>query len=254
MKIISLNIWVLSIKEPLLKFLETNKDTDVFCFQEVFSNHKNGPSHVSNQKADYNALQTIEKVLTDHVPYFCPIDDMGTYGIAIFVKKGIEVLDNGSIFVYQNPSFDKNNEESGDHNRKMQWVMLSTKNNEKLLVMNLHGYWTRSKDDTPERITQSKTINSFVENHKDIKQILVGDFNLDINTESIKILEKNFRNLVKENNIQSTRTLLYTHKGGSQFADYAFVNKEIDIKDFKVLPDEVSDHSPLFLAIDLLSQ
>ena len=33
------------------------------------------------------------------------------------------------------------------------------------------------------------------------------------------------------------------------FADYIFVSKDIKVKDFKVLPDEVSDHLALSIEI-----
>ena len=76
-----------------------------------------------------------------------------------------------------------------------------------------------------------------------------GDFNLLPDTQSIKKLENfGLRNLVKEYNITSTRTSFYTKS--EKFADYAFVSSEIAVKDFKVLPDEVSDHSPLYLEFE----
>ena len=56
------------------------------------------------------------------------------------------------------------------------------------------------------------------------------------------------RDLVQEFNISSTRTSYYTKE--PKFADYIFISKNIDLKDFKVLPDEVSDHAPLYLEIE----
>jgi endonuclease/exonuclease/phosphatase family metal-dependent hydrolase len=51
--------------------------------------------------------------------------------------------------------------------------------------------------------------------------------------------------LIKKYGITSTRTSLYLKP--IKFADYVFVSKGIDVIDFKVLPDEVSDHAPLLL-------
>jgi endonuclease/exonuclease/phosphatase family metal-dependent hydrolase len=76
--------------------------------------------------------------------------------------------------------------------------------------------------------------------------ILCGDFNLSLNTESIKLFELfGLRNLIRENNIISTRTSFY--KKPEKHADYIFVTKGIKVEDFKVLTEEVSDHCPLFL-------
>ena len=56
------------------------------------------------------------------------------------------------------------------------------------------------------------------------------------------------RNLVKEYEITSTRTSFYK-KSEDKHADYIFVSNGIEVKDFRVLPEEVSDHSALYLEI-----
>jgi endonuclease/exonuclease/phosphatase family metal-dependent hydrolase len=113
--------------------------------------------------------------------------------------------------------------------------------------MNVHGLWNgKGKDDAPERIIQSNIIRQFIDKVGGEK-ILCGDFNLNPETESIKILEKDMRNLVKDYAVTSTRTSLYKKPG--KFADYIFTSRGINIKDFKVLPEEVSDHSALVLEI-----
>ena len=79
--------------------------------------------------------------------------------------------------------------------------------------------------------------------------ILAGDFNLNPDTQSIKMIEEfSLKNLIKEFSITDTRTSFY--KKENRFADYIFVSPDICVKNFKVLPDEVSDHAPLYLEID----
>ncbi len=60
-----------------------------------------------------------------------------------------------------------------------------------------------------------------------------------------KLEDFGLRNLIKEYGITSTRTSFYTKP--EKFADYMLVSPGVEVKDFKVLPDEVSDHSPLYL-------
>ena len=115
--------------------------------------------------------------------------------------------------------------------------------------MNFHGLWNgNGKSDTEDRINQSKKIIEFV---KTIKGdfALLGDFNLSPDTESLQMIgrELGCRELIKEYGITSTRTSLYTKP--NKFADYVFVSNGIDVIDFKVLPDEISDHTPLLLEI-----
>ncbi len=65
-------------------------------------------------------------------------------------------------------------------------------------------------------------------------------------TQSIALFESHgLKNLIKEHTITSTRTSLYDKS--EKYADYIFVTKGIQVNDFKVLPDEVSDHAPLYL-------
>lgn len=53
------------------------------------------------------------------------------------------------------------------------------------------------------------------------------------------------KNLIKDFGITSTRSSYY--KKPVRFADYTFVSEGIKINDFKVLPDEVSDHLAMYL-------
>ena len=101
------------------------------------------------------------------------------------------------------------------------------------------------KEDNPDRLQQSANIVRFIRTLK-TPIIFCGDFNLLPDSESIKILEDaGLKNLIREYGVTSTRTSFYKKPG--KFADYAFVSKEVIVKDFKVLPDEVSDHAPLLI-------
>ena len=72
------------------------------------------------------------------------------------------------------------------------------------------------------------------------------NFNLLPDTESIKKFERaGLKNLIREYNITSTRTSYYTRP--EKHADYAFVSDGIEVKDFKILPDKISDHAPMSL-------
>ena len=53
------------------------------------------------------------------------------------------------------------------------------------------------------------------------------------------------KNLILEHKITSTRTSFYTKD--IKFADFIFVDNKVEVIDFKVLPDEVSDHNPIYL-------
>ncbi len=102
-----------------------------------------------------------------------------------------------------------------------------------------------SKEDTEERIIQSDNIIKFLKNLSE-PHILCGDFNLLPENKSLKMLEEfGLKNLIKEFGVSSTRSSYYTKP--VRFADYTFVSKNIKLNEFKVLPDEVSDHLAMYL-------
>lgn len=123
-------------------------------------------------------------------------------------------------------------------------------NGKKVLIVNVHlTHRPEGKSDSEKRFKQSKIIIDFL-GMFDCPKILVGDFNLLPDTESIAMIERaGMRNLIKEYNVTSTRTELY--KKPLQFADYIFVSPEINVREFKVLPDVVSDHAPLYLDFEI---
>lgn len=251
MKLITLNTWAGREKVPFEDFLKTHAPfTDIFCFQEIFNDlDEETPTsnYITHDEGNRHILKEVADILTDFDVYFCPVSE-NVYGIAIFLKKGMEIIASGEVMLYENPSFDPS-DELNDHNRKMQWVHIK-KDRKDVIVMNVHGHWDPSgKEDTLNRLDQSKLINKFIESTGVVPKILVGDFNLLPETESIKMIEKNFTNLITKYNIPTTRTALYT--GDDKHTDYVFVSPEVLVEKFEALPDVVSDHVPLALSFDV---
>ena len=230
MQIISLNTWGGKCGGKLEEFFRKNAgSTDVFCLQEILNYEKIG------------------SLLPDHVGYFHPSQN-NEEGLATFVKKGIEVKEAGDVFVYRW----KDAMADGDAKtlgRNLQYVSLSL-DSKSFLIANFHGLWNGAgKSDTADRIKQSENIRDFLHGRNESNKIVIGDFNLAPNTESISILEKDMRNLIREHNIASTRTSLYKYKSVEPYADYAFVSPSVGVESFTILGDEVSDHAPLLLRI-----
>lgn len=242
MKIISLNTWAGVVLEPLLDFFEKYKDADVFCLQEIYSRAegKTEPHPELDMKLDL--FERIEERLKDtHTGYFRPAHK-DYYGQAIFVKNSLQIEEEGDIFIYEN----KDPEGRGRHSRNLQYIRINV-NEKPTVIANLHGLWNgMGKTDTEDRLEQGRRIRDFVSRCSE-QVIVVGDFNLNPDTQSLAIAEEGMRNLIKEYGITSTRTSLYTKEG--KFADYALVSPDVNVLGFKVLPDEVSDHAALCIEV-----
>lgn len=64
------------------------------------------------------------------------------------------------------------------------------------------------------------------------------------------MIEENYRNLIKEFNIEKTRSKLSPYAGKSnfqKFADYIFVSEDVNVTRFEVPDLEISDHLPMIL-------
>lgn len=245
MRVLSLNVWGGRVLSPLLGFIQEHKDVDVFCFQEIYHNAIRQISTEVDVSYALNIFSEISKLLPDHLGFFRPVVG-DAYGIAMFVKKDLEVVEEGEISIYDNPEYPGH---GPSHGRNMQWVKVVDREGGRVAILNVHGLWNGSgKKDSPDRLNQSQRIQSFVET-LDVPVILCGDFNLRPDTMSVKIFENQLDNLVSRYKIQSTRTALYPKE--EKFADYIFTSPSLRVKEFQVLSHEVSDHSPLLVDFQL---
>lgn len=249
MKLICLNVWGGRAGiEGLRAFFEQHRaDTDVFCLQEVYlggEEHEAKSRFAHHTGKVYDLLSQITEIVSDtHDGYFRPsVEDY--YGPALFVRKNISILSEGEVFIYR----EKGDSILGDITfppRNFQHLTVSTPKGDRTII-NVHGLWNdNGKGDSEDRIKQSEKILSFLSTLTH-PYVLCGDFNLTLNTESLAMLERTgLKNLIKDYGITSTRTSHYPKP--EKFADYVFITPDIQLNDFRVLPDEVSDHVPLYV-------
>lgn len=252
MKVISLNTWGGKAgTDGLISFFKAHQDTDIFCLQEIF----NGGEAFRGMKAarfsldhfDPKLLTRIQEALPGHTAHFRPhVEDF--FGLATFVRNDVEIAAEGEVSIYREKGY-YSRENIGDQHRILQYV---TPIDPQCTIINLHGLWNgQGKRDSEDRLLQSDRILTFIESLNG-PYILLGDFNLRPETESIQKLEAaGMRNLITEYSIPSTRTSLYDSRDTEPHADYVFVSDGIEVKDFAVLPDEVSDHAALYIEFDL---
>jgi len=238
MKLITLNIWGGHVIKPLLAFIKSHQDIDIFCLQEVYHNAKE-QSALADRIVHFDLFSQIQACLPNHQGFFRPVVD-NTYGIAMFVSNKVNILSEGEIVIHEVPGYVS----GAAHPRNLQWLECLV-NDQVTSILNVHCLWNgRGKGDSPDRIAQSTSIKGFMDTINTPK-ILCGDFNLRPDTKSIEILEQGMTNLVKTHGVTSTRTSFY--EKAERFADYILISPGITANHFAVLPDEVSDHAALSL-------
>lgn len=246
MKVVSLNLWGGRVHEPLMDFLRKYRDVDVFCLQEVYHN-AHGKDTIWTNGTNFDALSDIQRALPDHEALYHP--HLGDWwGLAMFVRRDLKVRDSGEYFIHLHKGH-INEEALLGHTAKNIQYLTTFLGDTPLTIINVHGLWNgKGKSDTEARLVQSERIVEFAKTLRN-GFLLCGDLNLAPDTESLRILERDLslRNLITEYGITSTRTSFY--KKPDKIADYALVSPGIDVLNFEVLPDEVSDHSPLYVEL-----
>lgn len=229
MKLIFLNIWNCTREEEAIDFIKSNvADTDVFCLQEVYEKTQ---ELLRSVLSDYEYIADYKTLSTDEV-----------FPQATYVKKSLTVLSHESIL--------KEKQDAG--------LAIHTKvkiNNKIVNICNIHGVFEPvEKLDTEGRLNQSRDLINFYKNLPE-PTIIGGDFNLNENSQSVKCFEESgYRNLIKEFSITTTRNRfvweLYPETI-QYYSDYVFISKNLAVKTFEVPENEISDHLPMILEINL---
>ncbi|MBI2330075.1 endonuclease/exonuclease/phosphatase family protein [Candidatus Daviesbacteria bacterium] len=258
MKLISLNTWGGKIYKPLLDFIQKHsQDTDIFCFQEVYSTKSDVKQHKAIRA---NLLNELIKILSNFQFFYSikmsgfdstpnPVNFHLTAGKVIFIKNRFKVNTTGDILLYGDREEKSLKQDFSNLAVTLQSVEFTIQG-KKFTVVNIHGTaFPGTKLDTTLRLEHSNKIKGFLNSKKGAK-IIVGDFNLLPETQSIKILEEDMQNLIKGFNIKRTRSNLSPFYGKTdfqKFADYTFVSPEVNVISFTVPEIDVSDHLPMIL-------
>ncbi|MBU1075037.1 endonuclease/exonuclease/phosphatase family protein [Patescibacteria group bacterium] len=263
MKLVSFNIGIkIDNSKAIGEFIESQKP-DIVAFQEIIRHFDDSVFDMYKSKSD------IEKIIGKRLSYsfFGPqwiADAMRKNGkmhrdFNGFVEQGNEVISKFPIITAVNEHYHKQyslelewaNFYTEDHPRSVQIVELDI-NGKALQVLNLHGLYSKGKLDSDRSIAQCEYVLDATK-RKDIPTIIVGDFNLFPDTESIRILNKEFRNLINEYSIVNTTCSDYKDdvEAGDRVVDYIFVNDKINVNSFEVIDTNISDHLPLILDFDI---
>lgn len=228
-KIIYLNAWGELMRDELVDYVKDQaRDTDIFCFQEATDEMKQrckGALHGYKEISDYKFVS--EK---DYFPQ------------SIFIKNDIEVLSSGTLL-------DKDDRSYGLA------IYAEVKIGDcSLYVCNIHGTARPDdKQDSPARLRQSEELIEYFRSI-DKPTMIGGDFNINLNTDSINMFEHSgYRNLIKEFGIATTRNHLAWDRFEIKmyYSDYVFLNDKIQLKNFSVPDIKVSDHLPMILEIEV---
>ncbi len=221
------NVWQGGMGEVFWNYIESEAErTDIFCFMEAGKDFR---KEFEKRQKGFN-LVAAEKAV---------INEDGSFQ-STYIKEKYGILRTETILML-------------DEYMGMGLFTKIRTDNKTINLINVHGVARPGeKLDNQKRLEQSKGIIEFMKDYSDFK-IIGGDFNLDKNTESVKMFEKNgYRNLIEEYKIDTTRNRISWEKFNNvqYWADFCFVSPDVKVKSFEVPKNEVSDHLPLILEIE----
>lgn len=239
----SINIWQGRLKKVLLSHVET-LGIDYACVQEAVAFDGKSMGIITPHQ-DVGAAMGLDN------EFFSPLitttfgSKKMSFGNATYSRSTFEetetIFTRGEYNAEHNFDLDDYNVRAFQHCR-------ITLNNKSLHLINHHGHHIdQHKLGDEETLRQTKLISDYVRK-LDGAVIVCGDFNLAPESESIKILEKDLRNLSVEAGLKTTRSLLTNKK---EVCDYIFVNEQVEVHAFNMDTTIISDHNALILDFDL---
>lgn len=259
MKLLDLNIGIkLDNNNEVLELVKL-EDADICTFQEAMNavddscfemfESANQLINLSNYKYNAFAPLFISRGVEKNGVLVRDFGGKAEQGSLLISKFKIEKHYNQFYYNEYKYNYDATEFREKDWCRSIQNTILDVHGKE-LQIINVHGIWTKDKIGDERTIKQSKFILSKI--RKDIPVIVVGDFNLLPDNESIKILNNELINLIDNYNIKSTRPNFDDGLDkGNLVCDYIFVNDKVKVNDFKVIDCNISDHLPLLLDFNI---
>lgn len=262
MKLLNINVGIkINNSEAIGEFIK-DVNPDFVAFQEIIRHLDDSVLQEFRSKSDIEAILGKDYLYSFFGPLWVT-DSFNKNGkihrdFGGFIEQGNQILSKHEILGGSNEHYyktyeyakDWTNWRKEDHGRAVLITEFDI-NGKKLQILNLHGIWTEDKLGDKRTLIECEYIKNTAL-RKNIPTIITGDFNLLPETESIKILEQNFRNLIKEFNISSTRPNFDDGLDkGNQIVDYVFVNDYIKVRSFDVPQSDISDHLPLILDFEI---
>lgn len=262
MKLLNLNIGIkINNTTEVAKFIK-DTEADIVAIQEIVRHLEDSVFE------EFRSKSGVEKEVGMSYPYkfFGPLWITEAFrkegkihrDFGGLIEQGNEVLSKYPIIdavnehYYKSYSYalDWTNWKKEDHGRALETVELKI-GDKSLQILNIHGIWTEDKQGDKRTEDQCNFVVKTAKK-KNIPTIITGDFNLLPTTTSIQIINKDFKNLIDEFKVKTTRPDFDDGlETGRNVVDYMFVTPDIKVKDFRVVDTTITDHLPLLLEFDI---
>jgi endonuclease/exonuclease/phosphatase family metal-dependent hydrolase len=248
-KILCLNLFEGGLFWENIKAFFQRERPDILCLQEVVDGDENQP-------LSFQSIKRLKALLPNFHYYYSPEmhetwpHGSGDAGNAIFSK--FPIVAENTVFLhhqYEKIIRPADEKDFSHYPKNLQHVIVDVEG-KKLHVCNLHGIWELSGGDTPERLKMSEIILAEIGDHTPL--VLMGDFNLRPNTQTIASIEAKLTNVFKDKLESSFNMRHKTNPGyATAVVDMFFASSDVKIEKAECPDDDVSDHKPLVVNLSI---
>lgn len=253
--ILQLNINSDNYWEELVAYINS-RDFDVIQLQEV-----TGKDSVSgNIDSQIDCFEELKKILGDKYHGEIAIATRFTssptsyMGNATFYKKEFSLVEKNIIDIYKTTEPYPSDAEAFDYEgRSLLHLELSIQG-KNVSFLNTHLAWAKTPKEEPHQTEQAKILVQYLQTLS-TPFILTGDFNIDPEQPTIQKINALAKNLTTKFEITNTLNPR-THRAKVLFpkgvaVDYIFVTEDIDVENFSVIDEDLSDHFGLFAELHI---
>lgn len=264
MKILCLNVCLFKKNNDKIEDFLSKHKYDIACFQEVT---RSTEGKANSELVSYETINQYSELEKGFFAPMCVLDRFYTtnfHGHDLFdfnlegnvefgnlLRTNYEIVKGQNIFLQNHFTYVTNWDDWPEEEyRGIQVTDLKINDTKKLRVMNYHGIWSKNKVGNNKTLEACKKIKN-IALEVDYPSVICGDFNLFPDTDSMKVFEDDFNNLMNIYNISTTRPKENELSDKKRnVVDYIITSKNLIINNLEVLDSDVSDHLPLVVDID----
>ena len=255
-KLLQLNINADNYLDTLTPYL-TSHDFDIIQLQEATGKHT--LSGTINSKVD--VYEKLQKVLSSQYNSELSIStryssepNTSYMGNATFYKKTFILKEKNILVLHKRTEpFPSELNTYEDVGRTILHLKLLIDGKD-ISFINAHLAWAKTSNEEPHQTKQGEIFLKYLQTVP-TSFILTGDFNLNPQQPTIQKFNQLARNLTSEYHVTNTLNPR-THRAKSLFppgvaVDYIYVSRDLEVKNFAVVEEDISDHLGLTVEIDI---
>lgn len=247
MKLLQLNMWMGRLTRQIVSLIE-HENPDIITAQEVF----NVDGSVVFPDRMFDLAKYVQDAGGFEYVYFSPTFDTqiahetAPFGNAIFSK--LPIIASETIITHGKLVHDMTAQNYIENTRNAQFVTLTIGDTNVLLV-NHHAYWENTPTGSAASVASMQHVVDKLRTYSNVPIIVAGDMNLNPDTAGMHLYDGLLENLTASHGITSTLSVL--GKVQDVACDHILVNELVQVVDFHVVDELVSDHKALVLEFDI---